>query len=343
MSQTRARLYIDNLEQLASDMLEYVMNPMNTREIIGIINQVYEEYKLPRESWIWGWIYAYTRNRTQDINGLIVTLCQTGNSNELLNSITQFLAFGGWTETSANTALVRGIISRLSGYQGIGEDHSLTADNTQRLNELFNAQAQKVKAQAEVSHHARIERRDELKTLPRRSIKTDGTNLISGLIETQEETLANIKAKRHADGLIGHGTKLDKKNFSGVMNALEKIFKETTSVQFNPGKLEKNRIKELDEKLGGVFAHTAIKAESEQLKAQEEQAQPSERTLSEAAFVAKDVKLADQQETPVFEPKKLRLNTEQLAAMNRLFGSCRQVVTKEEPAVVDRDVSPGLV
>lgn len=339
MAQTRehqGRLYIDNLEQLAADMLDYVMNPLNTREIIEIINEVYNKYKMPIESWIWGWIYTYSRNRTQDINGLIVTLCQTGNSGELLKSVTQFLASGGWTPTSANPALVKGIIIRLPGYQSGGEDNLLTPEIIKRLKDLFVAQQKQIKTASSVLHNARVERKDELKTLPKRSMKAAGSNMIADMIKTQEERVEEAKAKRSENGLIGRGNKLDKNKFFGVMSALEKIFKETTRMQFTPGKLDKARINNLNEKLGFMLASSAIKAEAEILNAQERHVQSVEVKFSEAAYVAKNVTLADQQEVRVREPGKLKLNSEQSAAIFRLFPSTRLKVKNEQ----DKTQSP---
>lgn len=97
---------IANLERTAYD-LAYCLKCMKDETLNKITLEVEANYSQPAKSWVWGWVYSWTRTRGPEI-------IEKVKQNEALQIIEE--ENGSWHENSFNTNFMRALVKQLISY-----------------------------------------------------------------------------------------------------------------------------------------------------------------------------------------------------------------------------------
>lgn len=343
------RQYIDNLERVAADLLDYTRDLDNVQTVVSCVEHVSHKYKYPLESWVWSWIYQFTRQRGDHIDKLASTISSHASTSEsVLIGLKTFFAEGAWESTSANTTLMYDLLSQLQQYTEQAPQDALTPHNLQRLSQLFstkvdlfieasrrNAEIQKAmgkedtiysRKQAELAKELRKLRKkgkahskhahtlEELFDINRFQEQVNEKN--NSRADRTHKLKLNASFKNRLESIVDKQSfkvkeaKNDERDVATVVERELDKFKSKDVLQ-KPQKINSDLIKLLDNKLGGMFGAKA---------AQKDAVEKSGGELCRAAFEAPDkVTYSAEKEKP--QVQSLRLSGDRLSAMSSLFGA----------------------
>lgn len=137
----RKSLLIDHLDNTAKLLWQYLIHPKHTNDVLFVLESVYKAYEEPKQSWVTGPLYAWTRTRGDSLQLLISTLKTNGLSAYFVNELLMYLQKedGGWAVTSSNTQMMFGLIRMIPGYDAEVDDTYLSIDVVKRLVTLVEA------------------------------------------------------------------------------------------------------------------------------------------------------------------------------------------------------------
>lgn len=141
----RKSLLIDHLDNTAKLLWQFLINPKHHQDVLFILESVYQAYEQPKQSWVTGPLYAWTRTRGESLQLLITTLKANGLSPNFVNELLMYLQKenGGWVETSSNTQMMFGLIRMIPGYDAEVDDTYLSIDVVKRLVALLETHSLK--------------------------------------------------------------------------------------------------------------------------------------------------------------------------------------------------------
>lgn len=116
---------VANLERTAYD-LAYCLKYMKDETLNQITLSVEAAYSAPAKSWVWGWVYSWTRTRGPEI-------LEKVKQNEVLQIIED--DHGSWHENSFNTNFLRALVKELISYD---KSVHITSDNIILLKKLLD-------------------------------------------------------------------------------------------------------------------------------------------------------------------------------------------------------------
>lgn len=94
-----------NLEAFAKHLIEIIEK--KPERLLNAFKAVQEQYDAAKQIPILGWLYVYTRGRSEELNSVIEDLSSHDDSPlHRLNAIHNFMLSGNWTSSSSNTLLL---------------------------------------------------------------------------------------------------------------------------------------------------------------------------------------------------------------------------------------------
>lgn len=140
-------LLIDSLENTSKLLWKYLIDPKHYQDVLDLLQSVYKAYEEPKEAWVTGSFYAWTRTRGDSLKFLITTLKVNGLNAAFVNELLVYLQDeeGGWALTSSNTQIMFSLIRQIPGYESTVDDAYLSIDVVKRMVDLLEGHAQQPK------------------------------------------------------------------------------------------------------------------------------------------------------------------------------------------------------
>ncbi|KTC95716.1 hypothetical protein [Legionella erythra] len=118
---------INNLEKFTQALIDLVSDNSEAgkkklEEIFGKAHAVYDE---PKQSYVWGWFYSYSRQRSDNFKKAEHDL-KFPDPLLRLQALLVFISEGSWATTSANTRLMLGLIKGVPGYDKESDEYLQT-------------------------------------------------------------------------------------------------------------------------------------------------------------------------------------------------------------------------
>lgn len=137
----KGRHFIDNLQQVAADLYDYIIEMDNKPFLLDLLLSVRKQCALSPQIWIWGHLcqhYHIHPNNAEAARSILNELCEPI---VLLKAMVGFFSTGLWGPGSPNVLLMRALIECLPRYNHKEDGEFLTDKVILRLNELFIAQS----------------------------------------------------------------------------------------------------------------------------------------------------------------------------------------------------------
>lgn len=108
---------INNLEKFTQGLIDLISDTSEAgkKKLEQIFAKAHADYDEPKESYLWRWIYRYSRQRSDNFNKAEMDL-KLPDPLLRLQTLQVFISDGNWTTTSANTRLLLGLIKAVPGY-----------------------------------------------------------------------------------------------------------------------------------------------------------------------------------------------------------------------------------
>lgn len=129
---------IDRLEDFGKELIDFISDSSEegNKRLQEVFKQASKEYNQYQDSYLWSWLYYYTRQRTEAFEKTISALATVVDPIVQLQEFRKFVSEGEWKSTSANIDLYIFLIRSIKGYEP-EEDHVLRTVIIPRLNELI--------------------------------------------------------------------------------------------------------------------------------------------------------------------------------------------------------------
>uniref|UniRef100_UPI0003635143 hypothetical protein n=1 Tax=Legionella tunisiensis TaxID=1034944 RepID=UPI0003635143 len=129
---------IDRLEDFGKELIDFISDSSEegNKRLQEIFKQASKEYNQYQDSYLWSWLYYYTRQRTAAFEKTISALAALPDPILQLQEFRKFVSEGKWESTSANIDLYIFLIRSIEGYEP-EEEHVLRTVIIPRLNELI--------------------------------------------------------------------------------------------------------------------------------------------------------------------------------------------------------------
>ncbi|STX41570.1 Uncharacterised protein [Legionella donaldsonii] len=129
---------IDRLEDFGKELIDFISDSSEegNKRLQEIFKQASKEYNQYQDSYLWSWLYYYTRQRTAAFEKTISALTTVVDPIIQLQEFRKFVSEGEWKSTSANIDLYIFLIRSIEGYEP-EEDHVLRTVIIPRLNQLI--------------------------------------------------------------------------------------------------------------------------------------------------------------------------------------------------------------
>jgi len=141
MGETKKKLVIDNLEELADKIMSFIASESvaSCEQLVAIINKAKDKYQKPiEESWLTSFFYQHTRVRGTEATKAINGMTAFPGAINRLQEFQLLVGKGGWESTSFNTYFFKELIKAMPGYDN--NDGELPLENITRLKTLiFNS------------------------------------------------------------------------------------------------------------------------------------------------------------------------------------------------------------
>lgn len=129
---------IDRLEDFGKELIDFISDSSEegNKRLQEIFKKASTEYNQYQESYLWSWLYRYTRQRTEAFEKTISAIATFLDPIVQLQEFRKFVSEGGWASTSANMDLYIFLIRSIEGYEP-EEENVLRTVIIPRLNELI--------------------------------------------------------------------------------------------------------------------------------------------------------------------------------------------------------------
>lgn len=118
---------INNLEKFTQALIDLVSdnNETGKKKLEGIFANAHAAYDEPKQSYVWGWFYSYSRQRSDNFSQAEKDL-KFPDPLLRLQTLLVFISEGNWAPTSANTRLMLGLINGVPGYNKESDEYLQT-------------------------------------------------------------------------------------------------------------------------------------------------------------------------------------------------------------------------
>ncbi|MDX1838036.1 hypothetical protein DIZ81_09540 [Legionella taurinensis] len=108
---------INNLEKFTQGLIDLISDNSEAgkKKLEELFAKAHADYDEPKQSYVWRWIYQYSRQRSDNFNKAETDL-KLPDPLLRLQTLLVFISGGNWTSTSANTRLLLGLIKAVPGY-----------------------------------------------------------------------------------------------------------------------------------------------------------------------------------------------------------------------------------
>ncbi|STX38978.1 hypothetical protein [Legionella feeleii] len=129
---------IDRLEDFGKELIDFISDSSEegNKRLQEVFKKASKEYNQYQDSYLWSWLYYYTRQRTAAFEKTISALATVVDPIIQLQEFRKFVSEGEWKSTSANIDLYIFLIRSIEGYEP-EEDHVLRTVIIPRLNQLI--------------------------------------------------------------------------------------------------------------------------------------------------------------------------------------------------------------
>ena len=175
-------------EMIAEQLWEYIISSEDKTAICEILQIAIDLYNEPKQRWVTTPIYAYSRQRSEELSQLLNSLKKAETHQAFVVDFINIFQTGGWTNTSANVDIIRGLMVMLYGMEEDNQ-HYLTEHAIQDLGEKLlhrvkepvtaKDQASMANANTVFSDKKRDELKTEIKTLRQIDFEGKRTNLLN--------------------------------------------------------------------------------------------------------------------------------------------------------------------
>lgn len=182
-----SRTDLNYIDIISNQLWDYLVTPMYRDCILEIVRIAIDIYDQPKQSWMTSPVYAYTRRRSAELLTFFEDLKKAETHAVFVSLFIGIFETGGWTSTSANVDIIRGLMVAVYGkaeeknYLTEEAIHALGEQLVVRVHQPFTVKEQTamVNANTVFSDKRREEIKNEMKALVKLNFAEKQTALLN--------------------------------------------------------------------------------------------------------------------------------------------------------------------